>query len=244
MKVFTEYEERLRRCDYVLRFSYGRRMLRDDSGPNRYFLMYLFSEQSLAIEFLKDIGLLQSKMQCNTCGRDMTWSADPNISEGFRWQCQKRVAGVRCNQSASIELGSWFQQRKFCLITCDIVRRESALHIQSKYCPSARTVADWGMFCRETMLVFLEGCSVKIGGPNKTVEIDGSKFGRQKYHRGHLVKGQWVFGGVERESGETFLVPVPDRTDTLMTIIRDWIEPGTTVISDSWAAYRDLGSQG
>jgi len=54
-----------------------------------------------------------------------------------------------------------------------------------------------------------------------------------------------VFGGVERESGETFLVPVPDRTaDTLMTIIRDRIEPGTTVISDSWAAYRDLGSQG
>jgi transposase-like protein len=101
------------------------------------------------------------------------------------------------------------------------------------------------MFCRETMLVFLERSSVKIGGPNKTVEIDESKFGRRKYHRGHPVEGQWVFGGVERESGETFLVPVPDRTaDTLMTIIRDWIEPGTTVISDSWAAYRDLGSQG
>jgi hypothetical protein len=63
------------------------------------------------------------------------------------------------------------------------------------------------MFCRETMLVFLEGCSVKIGGPNKTVEIDESKFGQCKYHRGHSVKGQWVFGGVERESGATFLVP-------------------------------------
>jgi len=53
-----------------------------------------------------------------------------------------------------------------------------------------------------------------------------------------------VFGGVERESGETCLVPVPDRTtDTLMTIIGDWIEPGTTVINDSWAAYCDLGAQ-
>jgi len=29
-----------------------------------------------------------------------------------------------------------------------------------------------------------------------------------------------------------------------MTIIRDWIEAGTTVISDSWAAYRDLRSHG
>ena len=68
---------------------------------------------------------------------------------------------------------------------------------------------------------------------------------RRKYHRGHPVKGQWVFGGVERESGETFLVPVPDRTaDTLMTIIRDWIKPSSTAISDSWAAYRNLGAQG
>jgi len=53
-----------------------------------------------------------------------------------------------------------------------------------------------------------------------------------------------VFGGVERDSGETYLVPIPDgTTDTLMTIIGDWIEPGTTVISDYWAAYRDLGAQ-
>jgi transposase-like protein len=54
-----------------------------------------------------------------------------------------------------------------------------------------------------------------------------------------------VFGGVERESGRTFLVPVRDRTaDTLMAIIRDWIGPGTTAISDCWAAYRDLESLG
>jgi hypothetical protein len=79
LKVFTEYEERLRSWDYVPRCSYGRRTLRDDGGPNRYFLMHVFNEQSLAIEFLKDVGLLRSKMQCNTCGRDMTWSADHNI---------------------------------------------------------------------------------------------------------------------------------------------------------------------
>jgi hypothetical protein len=101
------------------------------------------------------------------------------------------------------------------------------------------------MFCRETMLLFLEGSSVKIGGPQKTVEIAESKFGRRKYHRGHPVKGQWAFGGVERESGDTFLVPVKDRTaETLKAIISDWIEPGTTVISDCWGAYSNLGSLG
>ena len=47
-------------------------MLKDDGGPNRYFPMYLFCEQSIAIEFLKDIGVLRSMMQCNTYVRDMT----------------------------------------------------------------------------------------------------------------------------------------------------------------------------
>ena len=93
LKVVTEYEERLRRNNYVPRLSYGRRMVRDDGGPNRYFLMYLFSEPSMAIEFLKDVGLLRSKMRCNTCGRDMTWSAEPNISEGFHWRSQGEFWG-------------------------------------------------------------------------------------------------------------------------------------------------------
>jgi hypothetical protein len=54
-----------------------------------------------------------------------------------------------------------------------------------------------------------------------------------------------VFGGVERESGQTFLVPIQDRTaDTLLALIHEWIEPGTTVISDCWGAYNNVGSLG
>jgi hypothetical protein len=95
------------------------------------------------------------------------------------------------------------------------------------------------------MLECVQDFSQKIGGPNKTVEIDDSKFRRLKYNRGHAVKGQWVFGGVERESGRTFLVPVPYRTaDTLMAVICNWMEPGTTVISGCWAAYRDIAAHG
>jgi len=97
VNITTEYEERLRRCLYVRRFSYGRPMLRDSGGPNRCFVNYLFCDQTIAIEFLKGIGLLRSTMLCNTCGRDMTWSAASNIPEGFRWRCLRRVTGVRCN---------------------------------------------------------------------------------------------------------------------------------------------------
>jgi transposase-like protein len=126
-------------------------------------------------------------------------------------------------------------------ITYDILRCDKTHQIVNEHNLSDHTIADWSMFCRETMLEFLEGSSQKIGGPNKTVEIDESKVGRRKYNRGHPVQGQWVFGGVEQGSGRTFLVPVPDRTaDTLTAIIREWIEPGTTIVSDCWGAYRDL----
>ena len=50
----------------------------------------------------------------------------------------------------------------------------------------------------------LENDCEKIGGPGKTVEIDESKFGKRKYHRGKRVEGVWVFGGIERERRRSF----------------------------------------
>jgi len=74
-----------------------------------------------------------------------------------------------------------------------------------------------------------------IGGGGKVLEIDESKFEKRKYHRGHSVKGQWVFGGVERGTGRTFLVAVHDRSaETLIGLSKQWILPGTTIISDCW----------
>lgn len=86
---------------------------------------------------------------------------------------------------------------------------------------------------------------MEIGGKNKVVEIDESKFGIRKYNRGHKIEGQWVFGGVERGSGKFFLVPVEDRTKvTLLPIIKKFILPGTTIMSDCWKPYNELKNMG
>jgi hypothetical protein len=47
-----------------------------------------------------------------------------------------------------------------------------------------------------------------------------------------------VFGGIERGTGRTFLFAAHDRSaETLIGLIKQWILPGTTIISDCWAAY-------
>ena len=50
----------------------------------------------------------------------------------------------------------------------------------------------------------LEEDSEQIGGPGEFVDIDESKFGKMRYHRGRRVEGVWVFGGIERESKRCF----------------------------------------
>jgi len=78
-EVVNEYEKRLQEMPFVPRSSYGRPMLREGGGPNRNFLTYVFCDQGFAMQFLKDVGLLRSKVQCNTRGRDMTCSAELSI---------------------------------------------------------------------------------------------------------------------------------------------------------------------
>ncbi|CAB9531487.1 Inherit from opiNOG: protein Hydra magnipapillata [Seminavis robusta] len=82
----------------------------------------------------------------------------------------------------------------------------------------------------------------QIGGPGIEVEIDESKFGKRKYHRGHRVDGVWVFGGVERTpERKCFLVAVPDRKKpTLETHVMEFILPGSIIVSDKFPSYEDL----
>ena len=54
---------------------------------------------------------------------------------------------------------------------------------------SNSTIVDYYNFAREVCVCVLEKDSEQIGGPGKIVEIDESKFGKRKYHRGRRVDG-------------------------------------------------------
>ena len=69
-----------------------------------------------------------------------------------------------------------------------------------------------------------------------------------KNNRGSALGIQqvWLFGLVERgKDGRCILMVVPNRkAETLLSIIHQVVEPGTTIIHDKWSSYnkiKDLG---
>ena len=92
---------------------------------------------------------------------------------------------------------------------------------------------DWSNFCREVCIDEVITQEPRIGGVGTIVEIDESLFGKNKFGRGELHDGRWVFGGVQRGTGEWFLVPVERRdAETLLALIVKHAVPGTTIYSD------------
>ena len=123
--------------------------------------------------------------------------------------------------------------------TMDFCLREA--RVQEK-----NTTVDWFSFCREVCIVWLLRNPMTVGGYDangqpETVEFDESYFLKLKHHRGLPGPQLWVFGGIERTSGNCFLVPVANRdANTLLALIRRLILPGTDIISDGWASYVNI----
>ncbi|CAG8712934.1 33433_t:CDS:2, partial [Gigaspora margarita] len=151
---------------------------------------------------------------------------------------------LSCGYGQTIRSGTWLENS--CLSLAQIAKImfcwSDKLPQKFAACESGvsvQSMVDWYNFCRDICCVTLMNQSDKIGGEGKVVEIDESKFGKRKYNRGKRVEGQWVFGGVKRDSDKMFMVTVPDRKqETLIKILEKYVKKGTTIYSDFWAAYQ------
>ena len=151
----------------------------------------------------------------------------------------------------SIRQGSWFSNSNLTLETIVLltyfwVYRTEQEFVKHELGISHTTIVDWYNISREVCISILEKFSqqIHVGGPGKVVEIDESKFGKRKYHEGRRVDGVWVFGRIERETKNCFFKCFHDRTaNTLISIIKEHILPGTTIYSDCWKAYNSLNSE-
>ena len=74
------------------------------------------------------------------------------------------------------------------------------------------------MFCREICELSIARRSEPLGGKGIRVQIDESKVGKRKYHRGHFVEGQWVFRAIEEDSRKCFIAAVEERTGKTLVL--------------------------
>jgi hypothetical protein len=62
--VIQTYQQRLYSKPYVLSSTFGRATLDADGVASKLFIVFLFSDPDVGVQFLKYVGLIQSGMMC------------------------------------------------------------------------------------------------------------------------------------------------------------------------------------
>ena len=192
------------------------------------------------------------------CGKDMILKSVKDRRDGIVWRCRKSHTVLRDNKKyvvkdvkVSIREDSWLIDAKLSIENIvELIylwsQGFSPAEIEHELKLSNKTIIEWSAYLRECCVSTVMNSSCKIGGEGIEVEIDESKFGKRKYHRGHRVDGQWVFEKKKKnDHTKVFMIPVPNRKEsTLLPIIKRWIKPGSIIHSDCWKGYCNLMKHG
>jgi len=199
------------------------------------------------INFLLINGLIKCGRKCSrrNCRRRMIIVRKRSISDGHHFRCPK------CKSYQSIRKGSFFENSNlsipqilyvtFCWATKASVKSTVYLADVCQH-----SVSQWYQFLREKCSEsLLTNPNCIFGGEGVIVQVDESVVARRKYNIGRAVDQQWVFGIYDTRTklGHVQLVD-NRRADTLIPIIQKYVIAGTTIYSDQWAAYAQLGNLG
>lgn len=197
-------------------------------------LTQAFCSEEKTLQYLNEMEFFEQKT-CWKCKRSMT--IDFNRRS---YRCNKRT----CKKEISIFKHTFFENTKMPLnsliwIAYMYLHKMPISGIISTSGIHSEAVSEWTKFIRQMVADCVESEQVKIGGPNIIIEVDETKLGKRKYHRGHKVEGVWIIAGVERTNEKKlFLIEVEDRSaSTILEVFRTFVLPGSVVYTDGWAAY-------
>lgn len=207
----------------------------------------------ISFHFALQNNLIKRNRICD-CGGELIWAIDNSEKYGYRFRCSK--SRKICKNSYSILHGTWFWKSNLSLTDQILIIYCYCLEISSCQLKgminisSSNTTADWMNYFNDICAIYLsETNNEKIGGIGRIVEIDESLIFKRKNNRGRISVSQqektWLFGGICRETKDTFFKLVSDRTEsTLMQVLQDNVIEGTTIYSDQWRGYLNLEAYG
>ncbi|MFH4978347.1 hypothetical protein AB6A40_005056 [Gnathostoma spinigerum] len=213
----------------------------------------MFQKVSLSdndfMAWMQQVGLISASKKCS-CGGDMALRSKGSAG-GRRWVCRNSW----CRKKKGILKGSFFENTKlapqevfqlsyyWCRGTHTVSEIQFDMRREDGSTIGAEAIVDWNKYFRDVCAEFFVKNPMKTGGEGKVVDIDEILLIRRKYKGGHQVKEQWTFCGIEYGSARCFLVPVENcSAATLLPIIQEYVLPGSTVISDLWAAYGGINN--
>jgi transposase-like protein len=223
-------------------------------------------ERETVMDWMMSTGLLPRSKICEGCQQPMKFAAGKTTQQMGRFRCRRRKCPQR-DVEVSIAKHSIFYGTNLPIETIlhvlysysvndtyDSCRREAIVVDADGPLKDERlgqkTIAEWYCHCREAIIelyVEEEEARGKIGGFGVVVQIDESKFGKRKYNKGRRTEGHWVLGIIADGSDDLRLILCPNNKRTaneLLPIIQQHVLPGTTIRTDLWRAYADLGNLG
>ncbi|KAJ8651319.1 hypothetical protein O0I10_013188 [Lichtheimia ornata] len=231
-------------------------VVKDHSTEKRRQSLWDFTKQfpdSITVErWLYQEKVYVQSMKCKA-GYNMSMiEISKNGHPQLVWKCTHRPCEDCNRQQKSLREGSFFSGLKIGMhqvlgiiwLYLYKVEMKGIRDLTGASAPTVRTVIH--------LLYRLMNADIKdeymtIGGKDSDgnsiiVEVDESKFGKRKSHRGHRVEGVWVVGGVEKTpERKLFLTTVEDRKkDTLHLILGNYIKAGSEIRTDCWKGYCGL----
>ena len=197
----------------------------------------IFNEKACRL-FLWNTGAFYQTLPCQGCGDGMAANQDRT-----QFRCAKRS----CETRLSIRSHTFFSGSR--LNCCQIMHlgylwlnRNSQTQAVNQTGCSAPTVTAFFSHFRTLVATTLLEEDTKIGGQGIIVEIDETKLGKRKYHRGHRVNGVWVIVGIEKTpERRVFMQRIEDRSaNTLECVIQEHVIEGSIVHTDLWRGYQGI----
>ena len=210
------------------------------SIPTFKIVKDILLDEKNCINFLFENNILYKLNKCSYCQSKLNREAN-------LYRCINR----KCHKSISIFKDSFFAKNHLkcsdsLLIAYLWLCKNSYSSIMTITGHSSSTITNYIKYFRELIISTLDDDDTIIGGENIIIEVDESKFGHKKYHRGRNIEGVWIIAGIERtEEKKCFIEIVENRNaDTIQNVLSKHVAQGSIVYTDSWKGYNGIEEMG